>query len=365
MPLVSIKEELEKARAGGYALPLFDTLDSCSAQGIIAALEEKKAPGIVALWSELVERPDTRAFVSYLRCLAQDSPVPVSLMLDHGASAAQCLTCLELGFTDVMLDASKLPLDENIAQTKLVVEAAHAEGAAVEAELGHVGQGVDYADDDKVSASFTRPDEVERFVTKSGVDFLAVAIGTAHGNYKGEPKLDLELLAEIRKRTEIPLVLHGGSGLSDEQFKAAIKAGISKINVFTDLGENACAEAKQVLEGDPSFLNLNESVRETFRARCGYYIELFGAKLGHSKTIIWNGPVGVFEFSKFQKGTHAIAKVLAGLKATTVIGGGSTAEAIEGMGLSHKMTHVSTGGGASLKLLEGKSLPGIDALLDK
>jgi fructose-bisphosphate aldolase class II len=278
MPLVSILNELEKAQQGGYAMPCFDTVEMSGTEGLFAALAEKRAPGIVAVWSGLLERPHARAFVTYIRALAEEAPLPVSLMVDHGASFEHCIQALTLGFSDVMYDGSRLPLEENIAATRLVVRAAHAVGAAVEAELGHVGFGAEYSSFGARGLGFTDPAAVERFVAETGVDLLAIAIGSAHGPYAGEPHLALDLLAEIRRRTAVPLVLHGGSGLADEQFRAAIAGGICKINIFTDLAQTACAhmrEATQVQGG--SFLDAIGAVREAFRERCTHYIEVFGA----------------------------------------------------------------------------------------
>jgi fructose-bisphosphate aldolase, class II len=211
--------------------------------------------------------------------MCEQSPVPLSLMLDHGASFEICIKALRLGFTDVMIDHSSLPIEENIAITKMVVRAAHAVGAGAEAELGHVGSGQEYQDFGAQRGGFTDPASVERFVAETGVDMLAIAIGTAHGLYKGTPQLDLELLDEIRKRVDIPLVLHGGTGLSEAQFRGAISRGISKINVATDLfvtsAQRICAQAQK----DPN-TNYHTFARipyEAFRERCGYFLDLFSA----------------------------------------------------------------------------------------
>jgi ketose-bisphosphate aldolase len=176
-----------------------------------------------------------------------------------------------------MYDGSKLPLEENIATTKLVVRAAHAVGAAVEAELGHVGVGRTYQEFGGRGKGFTNPDDVERFVQETGVDFLAVAIGTAHGLYDGEVNLALDLLAEIRERVSIPLVLHGGSGLSDDQFRAAVAGGIAKINIFTNLAVEA---SKRLIEGaqeeKASYFSLTRQIREAFRGQCAHCLDVFG-----------------------------------------------------------------------------------------
>lgn len=277
MPLLSILDELKKAQAGGYALPCFDTFEMHGTLGIFDALEAKRAPGIVGLYSGIFDRPHPRAFADYVRAMAEEATVPVSIILDHGASFEHCIKALDAGFSDVMYDGSKLPVEENIATTRLVVRAAHAVGAAVEAELGHVGVGHTYSEFGALGKGFTEPDVVVRFVEETGVDFLAIAIGTAHGLYDGEPKLALDLLHAIRERVEIPLVLHGGSGLNDGQFRDVVAGGISKINFFTNL----TVEAKRRMVAhasseDASMFSMMGQVREAFRDECARMLDVFG-----------------------------------------------------------------------------------------
>ena len=277
MPLVSILSELKKAQEGGYALPCFDTFEMNGTLGILDALEAKRAPAMIGLYTGMFERPNPRALTDYVRALAQEATVPVSIILDHGASFEHCIRALDVGFTDVMYDGSKLPLEENIATTRMVVRAAHAVGAAVEAELGHVGVGRTYSEFGAQGKGFTEPDMVVQFVEETGVDFLAIAVGTAHGLYDDEPKLALDLLAEIRGRVDIPLVLHGGSGLSDDQFRAAVAGGIQKINIFTNLAVEA---KRRMLENakteDASMFSLTKQVRDAFRAECERLVDVFG-----------------------------------------------------------------------------------------
>jgi len=278
MSLVSIGHELEKARKGRYALPLFDTVDMRSTDGMFLALEEKQAPAMIALYSGLLEHPNARAFAGYIRTRAEEATVPVSLMLDHGRSFEHCIQAISYGFTDVMYDGSQLPLEQNISDTRAVVRAAHAVGVCVEAELGHVGSGTEYQGFGAQRKGFTDPDSVEQFVEETGVDFLAIAIGTAHGLYAGEPQLDLDLLHEIRGRVDIPLVLHGGSGLSEVQFRSAIAAGISKVNVATDLFVTTTKRLVEAADAeDVSYFSLGEASIASFCERCSYYLDLFGA----------------------------------------------------------------------------------------
>lgn len=278
MPLVSILDEMQKAKSAGYAIPCFDTFEMQGTLGIFEALEEKRAPALIGLYTGMFTRPNPEAFTGYVRSLAEAATVPVSIILDHGASFEHCIMALNAGFTDVMYDGSKLPLEENIAQTKMVVRAAHAVGAGVEAELGHVGVGMTYREFGGQGKGFTDPDAVERFVAETGVDMLAVAVGTAHGLYDGEPKLALDLLAEIRERVDIPLVLHGGSGLSDEQFRAAVAGGIQKINIFTNLAMSSHRRmVANAQEEKSSFHSMTAQIREAFRDECARLLDVFGA----------------------------------------------------------------------------------------
>ncbi|MGD0751146.1 MAG: class II fructose-bisphosphate aldolase [Anaerolineales bacterium] len=277
MTIVSIKNELSSAQRAHYAVPLFDVYEMQGMEGLMEALTEKRAPTIVGIYSPYAALPNCRALAAYVRCRAEATDVPVSLMLDHGASVELCLKVLEYGFTDVMYDGSSLPLDENIANTRRVVQAAHAVGAAVEAELGHVGFGDQYEAEGGKGIGFTEPDNVQHFVEATGVDFLAIAFGNAHGLYKGEPHLDLELVAEIRRRVDLPLVMHGGTGLSDQQFRSAIAAGISKINYATAIvnasAENMCQAAAKP---ESSMFDIYDGIRLAYSEWCSRLFDTFG-----------------------------------------------------------------------------------------
>jgi fructose-bisphosphate aldolase class II len=246
-------------------------------EGVMDALTEKRAPTIIGIYSPAAALPNSRALAAYIRCRAEDTDIPIALMLDHGACVEQCLEVLRYGFTDVMYDGSKLPIEENIANTKRVVEAAHAVSAGVEAELGHVGMGDEYDSFGGQRKGFTDPGAVEYFIEETGVDFLAIAFGNAHGMYKGDPQLDLELVAEIRQRVDIPLVMHGGSGLSDEQFRGAIAAGISKINYFTNI-MNTATQNMRSASGNPgaNMFQIYECIRPAYAQWCSKFYEVFG-----------------------------------------------------------------------------------------
>ena len=277
MTAVSIKNELMKAQLGGYAVPLFDVFDMFGVEGVMDALTAKRAPTIIAIYSPFATRTNSKAFAAYILSRAADTDVPVTLMLDHGVSVEACQQALDYGFTDVMYDGSSLPLDENIANSRKVVEAAHARGVTAEAELGHVGMGSDYETTHQNRIGFTNPDAVELFVKETGVDYLAIAFGNAHGLYKGEPHLDLDLVREVRKRVSIPLVMHGGTGISNEQFHEAIKAGISKINFATSIMNTAVENMKKAAAGsDASIFSITDGIRTSYREWCSRLYNVFG-----------------------------------------------------------------------------------------
>jgi ketose-bisphosphate aldolase len=277
MTLVSIKQELAKAMQGHYAVPLFDVFDMHGMEGMMEALAEKRGPTIIGVYTAWVDKPFSRALAAYLRCRAEETDVPMSLMLDHGASVELCLAALSYGFTDVMYDGSQLSLDQNIANTCKVVEAAHARGAAVEAELGHVGDGKEYDVIGARRVGFTDPEVVVKFVRETGVDMLAIAFGTAHGFYKGEPCLDLNLLAEIRQCVDIPLVMHGGTGLSNEQFRGAIEGGISKINFATNIVDTAGENMRAIAAKSGGMFQMEDGIRAAYKKWCSDLYDVFGA----------------------------------------------------------------------------------------
>lgn len=277
MAIVSIMTDLRRAQREHYAVPLFDVEDSNCVDGVLTAAEERHAPVIVGVPSRTIDLPGARALAAYVRTRAQNCKIPVSLMLDHGAGLEHVMKAISFGFTDVMYDGSKLSLEENIATTRAIVKAAHDQGIPVEAELGHVGQASDYQTIATDRVGFTDPATVTRFVEATGVDSLAVAIGNAHGQYVGDPHLDLALLRDIRGRVDVPLVLHGGSGIFEDDFRAAIRAGIAKINIATDL---RLATRHGMIEATRSerfsYFDIAKVTAEAFRVRCCYHLDLFG-----------------------------------------------------------------------------------------
>ena len=240
--LVNLNEVLLDAQKNNYGVGLFNTTDTDMLEAVISAAEELNSPVIIGTAEVLLPYGELSLIAPALVSAAKRARVPVVVHFDHGVTPERCIEALELGFSSIMYDGSALPLEENLKTTAEIVKLAHAKGATVEGEIGHVGQ-ADTGDND-AEDMYTTPAEAVSFVEATGVDALAVAIGTAHGNYKTKPKLDIERLAKIREALSTPLVLHGGSGLSDEDFKNTIKNGIAKVNIFTDLciaGERAMA----------------------------------------------------------------------------------------------------------------------------
>lgn len=264
---------LKQARAEGYAIGLFDVHTIEGTLAVVEAATELRSPVILA--PIVVPR---RAIVAFIRELAADAPVPIAIELDHGQDFKNVMECIRVGFTDVMLDASTKPYEQNVSLTRQVVEAAHAAGLGVEAELGHVGQGVTYDDIEARKATYTQPEEAERFVAETGTDILAVAIGSAHGVYKGEPELDLELLGRIRDRLDVPLVLHGGSGLSDDDYRAVIEHGICKVNIYTNMALAAISAMREGL-ADPAinYIQAGRAIQGAIKEVVVHYMQVFGS----------------------------------------------------------------------------------------
>lgn len=233
--LVSMIELMEKARKEGYCIPAPAIDNEHSLRAAIEAAEEKNSP--VILISLYKVNPDICYFGRIITDLAIRSSVPIAICQDHGSTYEEAIWAIRAGFTDIMVDRSSLPFKENVAQVKEIVKVAHAVGVGVEAELGHVGFADNYNEDD--SSGFTVPEEAIQFVEETGVDALAVAIGTAHGAYKGIPKLQFELLEELNKKVPVPLVMHGGSGTGEKNLKKACSMGISKLNISNDLKRGA------------------------------------------------------------------------------------------------------------------------------
>ena len=244
-----MKEMLCVAQKEHFAVPAFNVSSSMILKGVMEACEEKHAPVIIAIHpDELSFVGDS--FVAAVREEAHKASVPVCIHLDHGASFAQVIHAIACGFTSVMIDSSTTSFDDNIAITKKVVEAAHAVDVSVEAELGTIGATGNGGEAGTDNIIYTNPDDVVRFVDATNVDTLAIAIGTAHGLYPKtkKPKLRLDLLKEIVGKTSVPLVLHGGSDNPDEEIAEAVRLGVAKINISSDIKSAFYRKCREVLE---------------------------------------------------------------------------------------------------------------------
>ncbi|MBQ2942987.1 MAG: class II fructose-bisphosphate aldolase [Clostridia bacterium] len=230
--LVSFKTVLDMAEKGNFAIPAFNVYNMETVMGVIRAAERQNAPVILQNYSRLVTNEEGYFLAPIIIAAAEKASVPVCYHLDHGASEVEVMRTLRYGATGIMIDKSALPMEENIAGTKNVVELCKAVGVEVEGEIGHVGSA---ANGDEQTTEYTTVEEAKAFVEGTGVTALAIAVGTAHGRYKKAPKLAIERIAEIHKNVDVALVLHGGSGVPDEEIKASINAGIRKINFGTDL----------------------------------------------------------------------------------------------------------------------------------
>ena len=231
--LVTLNDILPDAQAGRYAVGLFNTTDTDMLEAAISAAEETRSPIIIGTAEILLPYGELSLIAPSVISEAKRASVPVVVHYDHGLTFDRCMEALKLGFSSIMFDGSASDAEENLAATREIVKIAHSFGASVEGEIGHVGN-ADSCDNES-DDMYTSPEEAVSFVKSTGVDALAVAIGTAHGAYKTKPMLDIERLSKIRAALDTPLVLHGGSGLSDDDFRNTIANGIAKVNIFTDL----------------------------------------------------------------------------------------------------------------------------------
>lgn len=271
--LVTMKEILDRARKEGYGVTAPNVQSEDTVRAVIAVAEELHAPMIIDVNAFI--HPDLPWFLHMIRDLAQQSPMPIAINLDHGRSYEDIMLGIRSGFTSIMVDRSSLPYAENVAETKEVVRMCKPLGISVEAELGHVGQGQNYKTDGV--SNLTEPQEAAAFIKETGVDCLAVAIGTAHGRYKGTPYIDFERLEKIVEACgDTPLVLHGGSGSGDENLARAVRNGIQKVNLATELVVAGKEELEEFIK-DPNFdkWKLIPSFINGYKERLAHYVRLF------------------------------------------------------------------------------------------
>ncbi|MBE5783579.1 MAG: class II fructose-bisphosphate aldolase [Clostridiales bacterium] len=256
--LVDLNTVLAIAEEKKCAIPAFNVYNAETALGVIFAAEEAHSCVILQMYSRLFSSFEAEFMAPALVEAARKSKVKVAFHLDHGADDAVAAKALRWGCTGVMRDASTLPLEENIAVLKNVTAFCHAAGVPVEGELGHIG-----AAKDGVGTEYTKVDEAVRYVNETGVDALAIMVGTAHGHYKQAPVLAIDRIKEIHAATKAHLVLHGGSGVPDDQIRAAIQAGIRKINFGTDL---CCAFLNEVMDTDPGLIAVDLFMKKPIEA---------------------------------------------------------------------------------------------------
>lgn len=278
MPLINTKELLLKADQGNYAVGAFNVANMEMIIGAIKAAEELKSPIILQVAEGRLEYSPLELIGPMMVSAAKNANVNVGVNFDHGMTLEKIKMALDLGFTSVMIDGSKLPLDKNIELTKEVIREANKFGASVEAEVGRVGGSEDNSKG--VSILYTDVEDAKKFVKETGVDTLAVAIGNAHGVYEGEPNLNFEVLENIDKVIEIPLVLHGGTGITSDDFRKCAKTGIRKINIATATFNSVNNQAKELYENDKktNYFKLNSAQVKGAYDNVYKHIRIFGSE---------------------------------------------------------------------------------------
>jgi fructose-bisphosphate aldolase class II len=281
--LITLAEILRKADQGNYAVVAPDYTSMETVRFQLEVAEKYKAPLILSYTKHIRSLCPVKSWEKWNRIILDECAqydVDVCLHLDHGTSFEECQEAIEAGFTGIMIDASAKSFDENVDLTSKVVELAHAANVSVEAEIGHVGIAAEgaYLMEDETRAHLTEPDQAERFVQLTGTDCLAVAIGTVHGEYFGEPHIYFDLLEEIDRRVSVPLVIHGGSGTGDENIKKAVSLGIRKINVFSDWIVPAQLKTAELIAQNPKAVGkIADAQRDIIYAVLHHWFEISGS----------------------------------------------------------------------------------------
>ena len=273
--LVNLNEVLLKAQKEHYAVGLFNTTDTDMLEAAISAAEELNSPIIIGTAEVLLPYGELKLIAPSVIAAAKRASVPVVVHYDHGLTFERCMEALSLGFSSIMFDGSAKDNETNLKETAQLVKIAHSLGATVEGEIGHVGEAAN--NDGSVSDMYTTVEEAVDFINATGVDALAVAIGTAHGAYKTKPCLDINRLKEIRNAVDTPLVLHGGSGLSDDDFKNTVKNGIAKVNIFTDLCVAGVSAMNDGIKENLSYTEIRAKKVEAIKEAVKNKINLFGS----------------------------------------------------------------------------------------
>ena len=279
--IVGMNDVLLPAREGHYAVGMFNAVTSDMVRGVVEAAEELRAPILLSTCEIFLKYWPMEELAHYFQFIARRASVPVCFHFDHGKSEAACLRALELGFTSIMYDTSALPFEENLRRVKEMAYKAHSVGVQIEAELGRVGdnegsaEGADVLD---VPENYsTDPEQARQFVAETGVDALAIAVGNAHGAYKFPPKLDFDRIDAIADAVPVPLVLHGGSGIGDDDFRTAIRKGIAKVNIFTDLSLAGGKAAAAAYADGRGLADMVLPAVEAVKQAAAEKIRLFGA----------------------------------------------------------------------------------------
>lgn len=276
--LVNMKQILADAKNGHYGVGFFNAVNVEMARAVIETAEELNAPVIVGTAQVLLPAMDLERVAEYLIPMAKKAKVPVCVHYDHGLTFEKCMEALQLGFTSIMYDCSTDSYEDNLAKVAEMVKICHAMGATVEGELGHVGDNEGAGKLLNPSDFYTDPSMAADFVRRTGVDALAVAVGNAHGDYKFPPKLDFDRIEAISACTGVPLVLHGGSGLSDEDFRIAVQKGVCKVNIFTDIDKAGKAGIEEGLAaGAKTMMGLIPYEIAAMKRVVANKMELFGS----------------------------------------------------------------------------------------
>jgi fructose-bisphosphate aldolase class II len=277
--LVNTKDILKNAKKGKYAVAAFNVYNLETVQAAIRVAEKENQPVIIALGERYYPTVDVEGFSGMVHAIAETASIPVSLHLDHAYEKESIIRAIRCGFTSVMYDGSKYDLEQNIRSTKEIVEIAHMAGVSVEAEIGSVARGA-FSDEEEGAGTLTDPQSAREFVAETNVDFLAAAIGTVHGMYQGEPKIDLSLLNKIREAVDIPLVLHGGSGTPDDIIKQAVQSGICKVNVNTEISMAAVAYLQNYFEMNQTahLSTIMSNIQQSIEPVMTKFVRLFSSK---------------------------------------------------------------------------------------
>ncbi len=277
--LVNMNDILLPAKEGKYGVGFFNAVNVEMARAIIETAEELQAPVMVGTAEVLLPATELNLVADYLIPMAKKASVPVCVHYDHGLTFERCMEALKLGFTSIMYDCSTVSYEENVERVAEMVKICHAMGVTVEAELGHVGDNAGAGKLENPEDYYTDPDTALDYITKTGADSLAVAVGNAHGDYAFPPKLDFERIDVISKKVNIPLVLHGGSGLADNDFRQAVQLGVSKVNIFTDIDKAGKAGVEAgIAAGERTMMGLIPYEIDAMKKVVAEKIRLFGAE---------------------------------------------------------------------------------------